>query len=451
MARCMRPRARHVSSLSSTQSLAVALEDFLETPGEGGIADSERDLVVGLERAVVEVARADGAPDAVDRHHLLMQQARVVLEDAHAVRPAAPGSCGARRAARSACPTRRPTAPSRARRRRAATACTERIDRLAAPAGSTDSGCGCARARRTPPGDAGSSPPARSLRASGSPRARRRRPHVRARGKASSPTNSSPVSSTQFSLNAACTACTIGAAQPHAEIAHVLAVLGVAEPAVDDAVAADQGDPAVEHHELAMIAVVEHADVAQLPRVVQRELAAGLAQAALGVVAHLLAAAARRPARAPCTPARRRSTSASTRRRAEHALLPEKGLEVHGARGRRDLLEHGVEEGAVLEELDGVAQVDGALRQARQRRQQLATADRRNRSRATGSRWRRIDQITSTRTTTASTSPAARAAGTVTFEVRNSSMEPPGVCQKATHDGRPGSRLQPDRGRYEIC
>src|SRR5688572_13736116 len=65
------------------------------------------------------------------------------------------------------------------------------------------------------------------------------------------------------------------AAHPHAQIAHVLLVLRIPEPAIDNAMTTDEGNTAIEHDDLAMIALVEHANVAPLPRVVQREFAAG--------------------------------------------------------------------------------------------------------------------------------------------------------------------------------
>ena len=53
-----------------------------------------------------------------------------------------------------------------------------------------------------------------------------------------------------------------GPAQSHAEIAHVVGALRVPQPAIDDAVTANERDTAIQHYELAMIAVIEHADVA---------------------------------------------------------------------------------------------------------------------------------------------------------------------------------------------
>ncbi len=62
----------------------IALEDGLEAFRHPGIVNAERDFVVDLERAIVEIARADRAPDAVDGDHLLMEQRLLIFEDAHA-------------------------------------------------------------------------------------------------------------------------------------------------------------------------------------------------------------------------------------------------------------------------------------------------------------------------------------------------------------------------------
>ena len=77
------PRVELAARRSRSQSRSKTVVELL---GQRGIADAQRDLVVGLEGAVVEVARADRAPLAVDGHHLLVQQARLVLEDADAAR-----------------------------------------------------------------------------------------------------------------------------------------------------------------------------------------------------------------------------------------------------------------------------------------------------------------------------------------------------------------------------
>src|SRR3954464_11684206 len=116
-------------------------------------------------------------------------------------------------------------------------------------------------------------------------------------GKTPSPTNSSPVSSTQFSLKVDCAACTIGPRsrtvgprQPHREVAEVLAVLCLPQPLVLDAVPADEGDAAVDHHQLAMVALVLQPEVAQAPWMEELELAAGGDQFARRRLAHLVAA-----------------------------------------------------------------------------------------------------------------------------------------------------------------
>jgi len=154
-----------------------------------------------------------------------------------------------------------------------------------------------------------------------------------------------------------------GTAKPHAEIAHVLAVLRVAEPLVDDAMAAHQGDAAVEHDELAMVAVVENADVAPVPRMVQLELAARGFEPLLDVAASLLAAfAIHQHAHDHAGAAARDQCVDETP--AQHAVLPQIGFEVYRSRRRLDFLEQDVEEVAVLEEFDGVARVDCAVGKA---------------------------------------------------------------------------------------
>jgi hypothetical protein len=116
------------------------------------------------------------------------------------------------------------------------------------------------RAPGTAPCGAGSSRPAPSSPASG----RRRGPDVAHRlqhREDSSPTNSSPVSPAQFSLKAPWMLCTMGPCSQHADVGVVLVVLGVAQPVVGDAVAADEGLLAVDDADLAVVAVVQHAEV----------------------------------------------------------------------------------------------------------------------------------------------------------------------------------------------
>jgi hypothetical protein len=81
-----------------------------------------------------------------------------------------------------------------------------------------------------------------------------------------------------------------GAAQPDADVGKVLPVLRAAEPAVDDAMAAEERGAAVEDDELAVIALVEDADMAPVERVKLRELAASVLELLLDRLAHLAAA-----------------------------------------------------------------------------------------------------------------------------------------------------------------
>jgi hypothetical protein len=63
-----------------------------------------------------------------------------------------------------------------------------------------------------------------------------------------------------------------GAAKPDADVGEVLLVLGVAEPGVDDAVSADECGATVDDDDLAVIALVEDADVAQIERSLERSV-----------------------------------------------------------------------------------------------------------------------------------------------------------------------------------
>ena len=77
--------------------------------------------------------------------------------------------------------------------------------------------------------------------------------------------------------------------------------------------AADERDAAVDHDELAMVALVHDADVADVPVVELDDLAAGVLQLPLGRLAHFLVPVASSSTRT-CTPARARSESASATR-----------------------------------------------------------------------------------------------------------------------------------------
>ena len=62
----------------------VLLEDRVQLAGQRRVLDGQGDLVVDLERTVVEVAGANGALRAVDGHHLLVQQGVRIFKHTHA-------------------------------------------------------------------------------------------------------------------------------------------------------------------------------------------------------------------------------------------------------------------------------------------------------------------------------------------------------------------------------
>jgi hypothetical protein len=135
-------------------------------------------------------------------------------------------------------------------------------------------------------------------------------------------------------------------------------------------VTANQGRTPVQHDYLAVIALVEHANVAKSCRVVGVEFAAGLLEPAHGDLAHLPAAggidqhAHRDPGAAPL---RQRVDEPLP----EHAVLPQVRLEMNRPRCPADLVEHDLEKSPILQNLDRVAVERGAVGQAGERRQQL--------------------------------------------------------------------------------
>ena len=222
--RCQRPRLRQDLSSSSMQSLPVALEDRLELAGERSVHHAERDLVVDLKRAVVEIARADRAPDPVDAHHLLVERCLPILR--------------IRTLGRSRSVAVRGMLHDRHVRRlggghhhadvdAAGDRAAERLDR-------------CRLGQKVRILDPDPLPCAADGQVMEDLDRRRgafrldpatwiaTSPSSCSSGKKSSPTNSSPVSSTQFSLNA-WIACTIGP-RSHGEVAEMFAVLRVAQP-----------------------------------------------------------------------------------------------------------------------------------------------------------------------------------------------------------------------------
>jgi hypothetical protein len=157
---------------------------------------------------------------------------------------------------------------------------------------------------------------------------------------------------------------------PHADIAPVIAIFAVAEPAVDDAMAGDERGAPVNHHDLAMVPLIDDADVGERTRMEEYEPAARFVQSPLRVPAHFLA-----PGRIDEHTHRHACPGAFAQRRrhafAELAFLPEKRLEVHRALRGGDVVEQRVEERPVLDDLHAVARYGRAERESRQRSNEL--------------------------------------------------------------------------------
>ena len=73
-----------------------------------------------------------------------------------------------------------------------------------------------------------------------------------------------------------------------ADVAVVLSVFRIAQPLVHDAMTAHKGLAPVDHHQLTMVAVVEHSDVSQLPLVKEHHAAARVAHLAHDGLARVL-------------------------------------------------------------------------------------------------------------------------------------------------------------------
>jgi hypothetical protein len=132
----------------------------------------------------------------------------------------------------------------------------------------------------------------------------------------------------------------------------------------------DERRAAVDHDDLAVVALVDDADVRERPGMEERERAAALAQPALRVAAHLLAAGridqhAHFHACLRAIAERLRDTPAQL------AILPEKRLEMHRTLRRGDVFEQHVEEGAVLDDLHVIAGDRRAQREPGERTDQL--------------------------------------------------------------------------------
>ena len=160
------------------------------------------------------------------------------------------------------------------------------------------------------------------------------------------------------------------AAEPYAHVHDALLRPLFRLPGVHDAVAADEGDMAVDDRKLAVVALVQDADVGEVRAVKLAKLAAGILEPLLHVLAH--------PSRSigveqhadfdtgPGAPDHRLREA-----RSQRALLPEKSLEMHGVARLVDLVDQGVEERAIFQHFDAVAVDDRAEREPGQRRDQL--------------------------------------------------------------------------------
>ncbi len=155
-----------------------------------------------------------------------------------------------------------------------------------------------------------------------------------------------------------------------ADVGVVLSVFGIAQPLVHDAMTAHEGLAPVDHHQLPMVAVVEHSDVSQPPLVKERHPAAR--------VPHLLHDGLARVLRAFRVQqhAHRHPRSRAVDQRIGHpaperALLPQERLEVDGSLRRPDAADQDIEERPVLMYLHPVACHRRAERQARERGHQL--------------------------------------------------------------------------------
>jgi hypothetical protein len=119
-------------------------------------------------------------------------------------------------------------------------------------------------------------------------------------------------------------------------------------------VAADERDVAIEDHDLAMVALMKDADVADVVRVELHNLAAGRLHLTFDRIAHLLRAD-RVEQHAHLQPGLGTLGQGVRDALGQDGLLPQERLEVHRVPSLADLLDQHVEERAVLEYLDRVA------------------------------------------------------------------------------------------------
>src|SRR5688572_16048340 len=144
------------------------------------------------------------------------------------------------------------------------------------------------------------------------------------------------------------------AAEPYAHVHDALLRARFSQPAVDDAMAADEGDSAVDDRQLAVIPLVEDADIGEGHTMKLAQLAAGLHELLLHALAHATRSIGIEQHAdidaGPDAPDQRLREA-----RAKLALLPEESLEMHRAARLADLLHQGVEERPVLQHFDAVS------------------------------------------------------------------------------------------------
>src|SRR5690606_11498359 len=341
----------------------------LELPRERGVRKARRDLVVDAERALVEVCRADRAPDAVDRHHLLMQQSPLKLEDSH--------SAGEKLAEVAVCRVLHERQIGYGRGGDhdshvdpARDGGAERFDRALArqevrilnvdapPRHADDEVIKDVHRRRRRSGRLHAGEVQRDV-----PLGLEHWEYAVADEELARLLD--PILA-EYALRA----LHGGAAQPKEDVAVLIGVLGIAEPGVLHAVPADEGDADVDDAKLPVIALVLVADLLQ-PAVMETAYsAARRLEPLLGSIAHPLAAVRvdqkTHGHACPCA-----LGEDLTEPRRGLAVLPDIRLEVNGRARVAHLFRDRVEERAVLDQLDGVAFDQRAVCEADERRQKL--------------------------------------------------------------------------------
>jgi hypothetical protein len=162
---------------------------------------------------------------------------------------------------------------------------------------------------------------------------------------------------------------------PRADVAEVLLVLRLPQPVVGEAMSAHVRDAPVDDEDLAVIAIVDQAEVGDQDRVVPAHLRAGFLQQLESLLSELLAAAAveHHPHLHLLARLGRQRLGHAPR---ELPLLAEKRLVVDGLARGGDVGEDAVPHRPVLQQLDAVAADARPLRQPRDRRDEVLEAGR---------------------------------------------------------------------------